>query len=72
MRLPARLAVPPILGVVLAAAMAAVPASAAPTGTVPSVTQPASALSVGSQPANFLKILSVQCVESRWMAHVRR
>jgi D-alanyl-D-alanine carboxypeptidase (penicillin-binding protein 5/6) len=35
MRPPARLAVPPVFGAVLAVALAAAPASAAPTGTVP-------------------------------------
>src|SRR5262245_20567889 len=35
MRLPARLAVPPVFGAVLAVALAAAPASAAPTGAVP-------------------------------------
>jgi serine-type D-Ala-D-Ala carboxypeptidase (penicillin-binding protein 5/6) len=44
MRLSARLAVPPVFGAVLAAAMAAAPASAAPAGTVPASAVPASAV----------------------------
>jgi serine-type D-Ala-D-Ala carboxypeptidase (penicillin-binding protein 5/6) len=52
MRLPARLAVPPLVGAVLAAAMAPAPASAAPTGMVPTRAQPASALSASAQRAS--------------------
>jgi len=52
MRLPARLAVPPIVGAFLAAAVAAAPASAAPTGTVPAGAQPASALSADAPRAS--------------------
>jgi serine-type D-Ala-D-Ala carboxypeptidase (penicillin-binding protein 5/6) len=54
MRPPARLAVTPLAGAVLAAAMAAAPASAAPTGTIPGArpasARPAAALA-GSAPA---------------------
>ena len=51
MRPPARLAVPPIVGAVLAVAMVAAPASAAPTGTVPASTVPASTLPASALPA---------------------
>ena len=43
MRLPARLAVPPVFGAVIAVAVAAAPATAAPTGTAPTSAVPASA-----------------------------
>ena len=59
MRLPARLAVPPVVGAVMVAAVAAAPASAAPTGMVPAGmvpagAQPASALSANAPRASVL------------------
>ena len=52
MRLPTRLAVPPLVGAVLAVGMAAVPASAASTGTAPTGASAASALRVSAPPAS--------------------
>jgi D-alanyl-D-alanine carboxypeptidase (penicillin-binding protein 5/6) len=52
MRLPARLAVPPVLGAVLAATMATAPASATPTGTMPGIARPANALPANALPAS--------------------
>jgi serine-type D-Ala-D-Ala carboxypeptidase (penicillin-binding protein 5/6) len=52
MRLPARLAVPPVLGAVLAATMATAPASATPTGTMPGSARPANAVPASAPPAS--------------------
>jgi D-alanyl-D-alanine carboxypeptidase (penicillin-binding protein 5/6) len=54
MRLPARLAVPPVLGAVLAATMATAPASATPTGTMPGSARPANAPPASALPASAL------------------
>ena len=54
MRLPARLAVPPLFGAVLAVAIVAAPASAAPTGTLPAGAQPPRALPANAARASAL------------------
>jgi len=52
MRLPARLAVPPLVGAVLAVGLAAVPASAVSTGNAPTGAVDASALRASALPAS--------------------
>ena len=52
MRLPARLAVPPLFGAVLATAMSAAPASAALTGNMPGSARPANAVPASARPAS--------------------
>jgi len=52
MRLPARLAVPPVFGAVLAVALAAGPASAAPTGTPPTGAVPTGTVRASDLPAS--------------------
>jgi serine-type D-Ala-D-Ala carboxypeptidase (penicillin-binding protein 5/6) len=55
MRLPARPAVPPILGALLAATVATAPASAAPTGTVSANALPANALPASTLTTSTLR-----------------
>ena len=52
MRLPARLAVLPVFGAVLAIALAAAPASAAPTGTLPTGAVPTGTVHASGLPAS--------------------
>jgi serine-type D-Ala-D-Ala carboxypeptidase (penicillin-binding protein 5/6) len=59
MRLPARLAVPPILGAILAAAIAAAPANAAPVGTMPASAPPASTVPASTVPKSALPASTV-------------